>query len=1227
MKTKFYIPLFYLLFSTIGYSQTGIGSYSALDGGFENHATGNIQGGSTSAVSFSRTLWSASTTSGSAIARAISATGGRTGPQCASFGSLSTTAKSFYTPVFSGSSFAANTTYQIQFYYKPTTTTATLASSSVDLYIDNSSLTAAPGSIGTKVSVPAGLSASVSSSSWTKIAVQITTAGTVGTNGLAAISFTTAASSTNFTANFDDFVIYEANSPDTTAPSSPGTISATGTTGGGSSVSWVAANGGEDGGGYVVVRYATTAPLASDDLVQNGIYKIGNTIAGGGVVRYIGTSTSFNDTGLSPGVDYYYKVYTVDKAFNYSDESVTNSAVQALATTYYYKGTGLLTDLANWGLNTDGTGTSPADFTATSQVFEIRNTTSVTLDGSWTVGADPSNGTKVRLGNSSESAITLTLNLGSSIGPAGTGNFDVISPSSGNQKVVYKNTTAISFGNILDSNFEVNYDGVIVSSASTKSFGTVSIINGANVAFTATPVIKNILVDPTSILTLPLSASSAFITIPSGGSVVINGTIKVPKLTGFVSSNVGTPSDTFGALQFIGTENLTLGNNSTVEYVRTATGMQSITARSDYKNLILSGTTPKNINGPTTVSGTFTINQTGPAAVTLAGNITLNGSLTQTSGKLTIGAFTLTMNGGYQGDATNSLVGSAESNLITTGTVGTLYFDQTTPGTTNVIKNLTLSSGTATIGNSLNITAGSSSGTVIVGTGASLTTGDFLTLKSDANGTASVGNSAGTISGNVTVERYIPSKRAWRALTAPVIGSTNNSVFYNWQNNGTIVSNTGVEIWSNGSGLSGVTSGGIGSSLLSYDSISNNWSGVTNTNTTLLFSNNYNNPFMVFVTGPYGSSNISGGQAITTLKATGQLITGDKNYSTIANKFTFIGNPYACPLDLSALLNNSQNATASFGGNIWVWDANASGSNQVGTYNLFNSGTYTNITSNTAVVTGTQIQSGQSFFVKSNDGATFTIKESHKGTSVSNAVFRNGDLPELLRVGLYKQIDNEWYGRDGAMTVLLSDADANQAPNKMANSTENIAFTKNGASFASNHHLPLVATDVLEVKVWNTTAGSNYKLKLNTEVFTASHLAATLEDLYTNSRTSLNLDGSPVEYPFSVTNDALSTGNRFRIVFQNAVLGNNNSIVNGFSIVPNPVSGDTFQVNLGALATGTYSYSIYNSIGQEVGNGTINSLTQNTNYEVKMSNAATGIYIMKIKGSDNSVYTAKIIKK
>ena len=163
--------------------------------------------------------------------------------------------------------------------------------------------------------------------------------------------------------------------------------------------------------------------------------------------------------------------------------------------------------------------------------------------------------------------------------------------------------------------------------------------------------------------------------------------------------------------------------------------------------------------------------------------------------------------------------------------------------------------------------------------------------------------------------------------------------------------------------------------------------------------------------------------------------------------------------------------------------------------------------------------------------------------------------------------------------------------------------------------------------VWNTTAGANYKLKINTEQFTASNLVASLEDLFTNTSSPLALDGTAVEYPFAVTTNALSTGDRFRIVFQNAVLGTNNPTATSFSIVPNPVTGDSFQVNLGTLGTGIYSYSICNAIGQEVEKGTIQNAAQNTNYEIKMSNSATGIYIMKIKGNDNSVFTAKIIKK
>jgi hypothetical protein len=631
MKYKLY-TLFTFLFYIITYSQTGIGVYSVHDGGYENH-TANLVGGNATNANLSPSLWTTNTTAN--IVRVLNATGGRSGPKYVSLGSVNGTLKNFYSPQIAGS-FAPNTTYQIQFWYKSASTIA-LDASTVDLFVDNTSATQSP-PIGTKQSVTAGLTTSVTS--WTKVAVAITTDATVAGNfGVA--GFTIDAATGGYSADIDDFVVYQASAPDTTIPNSPGAIVATGLAGGSANVNWNAATGGVDGGGYVVIRYATTAPSATDDPNQNGIYRVANT-AGTGLVRYIGTNLSFTDTSLSPGVDYYYKVYTVDKAFNYSDESVTSTPVQSLATAYYYKGTGALNDVANWSLNTNGTGTSPTNFTDSSQVFEIRNTTSITLDGSWIVGTSPANGTKIRLGSNSQPPITLTLNPGASIEPSGTGNVDVLAPNSGNQTVIYKNTTAISFGNIFDENLAIIYDGVTVSSATTKNFGTVSVINAATLTFTATPIIKNINVDVSSTLIAPTSVSAAYITVPAGGLVVVNGTVRVPKLTGFVSSNVGTPNDTFAAIQFIGNENLTLGPNSTVEYLRNATGTLNITARTDYKNLILSGTTPKNINGPTLVSGTLTVNQTAPAtAINLSGDVTVNGTLSFISGKITTGSNTL----------------------------------------------------------------------------------------------------------------------------------------------------------------------------------------------------------------------------------------------------------------------------------------------------------------------------------------------------------------------------------------------------------------------------------------------------------------------------------------------------------------------------------------------------------------------------------------------------------
>jgi hypothetical protein len=611
---------------------------------------------------------------------------------------------------------------------------------------------------------------------------------------------------------------------------------------------------------------------------------------------------------------------------------------------------------------------------------------------------------------------------------------------------------------------------------------------------------------------------------------------------------------------------------------------------------------------------------------------------------------------GYYAKATNATTScvSSNSNNVAVGTITDKTWIGGTSTSWNTASNwscgtlpsasdvIIISSGSPVLDTNFTVGAGGSltlsgSGTLTISPTSTLTVtgtanfgGKAVTIKSNSSGNGAIGQVTGTLSGatNVTVERYIPAKRSWRAITAPVTMTT--SINANWQEGSPGTGNGyGFDIWSN-SGGTGIINGGTGSSLLAYDSTTNNtWSAITNTTTaSSMMDGSKNKPFMAFVTGPYGTNNVTAGATETTLRATGTLLTGDKTYPTVANKYTFIGNPYASPLDLTAILNNTSNATASFGGNVWVWDANVLGTYSVGTYNLFDfAASNYSYTSSNANISGAQIQSGQAFFVKSTDGANFSIKEAHKGSVFTNAVFRSG-APEIMRVNLYKQVNNEWAGRDGAMTVILADANANQTPNKMANGTENIAFTKNGANFASNHHLPLVATDVLNVKVWNTTASANYKLKINTEQFATTNLSATLEDLFTNARTPLSLDGSAVEYPFSVTTDALSTGDRFRIVFQTSTLGTTIPTATSFSIIPNPVTGDSFQVNLGSLATGTYSYSICNAIGQEVEKGSINTTTQNTNYTVKFrETAATGIYIMKIKGSDNSVFTAKLIKK
>ena len=315
-------------------------------------------------------------------------------------------------------------------------------------------------------------------------------------------------------------------------------------------------------------------------------------------------------------------------------------------TTYTYTGTGDLHNVLNWA---DASNNRPTNFTTDFQIFKINS--NVTTTAAWTVSGAAS---KVVVGDSSTTNVSLTIASGFGI----TGTLDV---TNGN-KVYDRNLVATeittttpstfsyafatTYGTLADTS-EVHYQNNDINSALLKtafSYGKLYVdgTGSGNVFFsglgTTNHNVRTYFEVAANSIAQFSETSTYYLSLNSGASAVINGTVRVGKAVGFVSTNVGTAGSTFCALQFLGAESLTLGSNSTIEYNRAESGTtQNVTPRTDYKNLFLSGANNnKSFAGATTVSGTLRLNITGTSTISGAANLTLgNGAtITRTSGSL-----------------------------------------------------------------------------------------------------------------------------------------------------------------------------------------------------------------------------------------------------------------------------------------------------------------------------------------------------------------------------------------------------------------------------------------------------------------------------------------------------------------------------------------------------------------------------------------------------------------
>jgi hypothetical protein len=409
-----------------------------------------------------------------------------------------------------------------------------------------------------------------------------------------------------------------------------------------------------------------------------------------------------------------------------------------------------------------------------------------------------------------------------------------------------------------------------------------------------------------------------------------------------------------------------------------------------------------------------------------------------------------------------------------------------------------------------------------------------LTLLSDASNTARLAavTPGADVLGKTLVERYIPSKRAWRLMTAPV---TNGSDIYNcWQNNG--VYSVGKGLLVSGPGGGNGLDNGNAASLKTWDVASQALAPVSNTHTKISATNTGsadNTGYFVFIRGDRNPTNfIIPNSNITTITGVGKLQTGTQTFTaaTTAGKYTLIGNPYASPINFSNVTRT--NLVKRF----YVWDPTL---NTMGGFvtldDVDNDGVYSKSVAGSAQTK--EIQSTQAFFVEtsSNGAASLTFTESAKSTNNNINVFRPMAAPGSIRADLYLlNSDSSVVLADGVLAEynsLFNDSVSNEDALKFSNINESVAFARYGKSLAIERRPLIDVSDTLFIKLSKTTL-RNYQLQLTAAGLDQQGLLAFFEDRYLSTITPLDLSVTTV-VNFLVNADPASAGSgRFRIIFR-----------------------------------------------------------------------------------------------
>jgi hypothetical protein len=634
--------------------------------------------------------------------------------------------------------------------------------------------------------------------------------------------------------------------------------------------------------------------------------------------------------------------------------------------------------------------------------------------------------------------------------------------------------------------------------------------------------------------------------------------------------------------------------------------------------------------GQTVVTGTYNNltlgNSTGNQSIN--GALTVNGVLTFSgTGKLILGSNTLNINGTLSGHtSTRSLVAGGSSNLAIggSGLLGSsLFFDQTTPGTTNRLNNLTYNraSQIITLGNALQVKG------TITPTAGTLATGNQLTLVSNAAGTAGIAAGSGTyITGNVTAERYIPSvSRRWRFLASPVIGATLDD----WQNEIFITGTGGAANGFDPTASNQASVYGYNEALPGEYS-ANGWVAATNINNPLSTGKG----FRVFIRGDRSDPGVlngtSGNQAAVTMNATGAVNTGNitmpvsyTNTGSITNDgWNFMGNPYPSAIDWNAFHDAGRTgASPNYSGTdythldatVSVYDVNTN------SYVSYNAMSNTGI----GILSSGVIPSGAAFWVKAAAGSpSMTMKEVYKTAAAPAAMFKEASETFALR------LVQDALTADEMIVKYIPEADQNfdayDIP-KLYGEINIASITPDQTHLSGNCKPFNGVSDSIRLSLGIGKTGT-YSFEFKNVKQLSANLDIHLIDAFTHEAIDMNSTNS---YTFNVdkTNAAASGNQRFMIVvgkLSPSTAVEEVSAPENISIYPALTTGEiTISRNL--LNDDNVSVMITDAAGREM--TTFSNLQWNDNkIRLDLSDYKAGTYFITVIYTSQST-TLKCIKQ